>query len=64
MYEGSIEGEDVRGRPTAKWLNKVDEYWGERERGGRLEIECTNRMPEQGRLEIFLPWSSPWESSH
>lgn len=29
MYEGRTEGEDISGRPPAKWISRVDELWGE-----------------------------------
>ncbi len=35
VYESTIEGRRVRGRPPVKWRNGVEEYW--KERGGTGE---------------------------
>ncbi len=31
VYESTTEGKGVRGRPPVKWINRVEEYWRERE---------------------------------
>ncbi len=31
VYESTIEGRGVRGRPPVMWINRVEEYWRERE---------------------------------
>ncbi len=33
VNESTIEGRRVRGRPPVKWINRVEEYWRERESG-------------------------------
>ncbi len=33
VYESTTERREVRGRPPVKWINKVEEYWRERESG-------------------------------
>ncbi len=38
VYESTIEGRGVRGRPPVKWTNRVEEYW--RERAGGRGMEC------------------------
>ncbi len=32
VYESTIKGRGVRGRPPVKWINSVEEYWRGRER--------------------------------
>ncbi len=29
VYESTIEGRGVRGRPPVKWINTVEKYWRE-----------------------------------
>ncbi len=29
VYESTIEGKGVRGKPPVKWINRVEEYWRE-----------------------------------
>ncbi len=29
VFESTIEGRGVRGRPPVKWINRVEEYWRE-----------------------------------
>ncbi len=41
VYESTIEGRGVRGKPPVKWINRVEEYW--RERAGGRGMECTER---------------------
>ncbi len=41
VYESTIEGKGVRGRPQVKWINRVKEYW--RERAGERGLECAGR---------------------
>ncbi len=41
VYESTIEGRGVRGRPPVKWISRVEEYW--RERAGGRGMECTER---------------------
>ncbi len=36
VYESTIEGRGVRGRPPVKWISRVKEYWRERERMGEV----------------------------
>ncbi len=46
VYEGRIEGGDVRGRPPVKWIIRVSEYWCERVGSSWItgaERECQNR---------------------
>ncbi len=43
VYECTIEGRGVRGRPPVKWINRLEEYWRERERAGGRGMECTER---------------------
>ncbi len=57
VYERTIDGRGVRGRPTVKWINRVEGYW--RERAGGRGMECAERVPEQGDLETTLPWPPP-----
>lgn len=49
MHEGTTEGGGVRGGQPVKWINRVDEYWIERERGGMSGRGC-EKTSEQGRL--------------
>ncbi len=44
VYESTIEGREVRGRPQVKWINRVEEYW--RERAGGRGMECAERVAE------------------
>ncbi len=32
VSESTTEGRGVRGRPPVKWINRMEEYWRERER--------------------------------
>ncbi len=41
VYESTIEGRGVRGRPPVKWINRVEGYW--RERAGGRDLECAGR---------------------
>ncbi len=36
VYESTTEGGGVRGRPPVKWINRVEEYWREREWVGKV----------------------------
>ncbi len=60
VYESTIEGRGVRGRPPVEWINRVEENWRERERERESRWErsgmCWERVPEQGDLETTLPW--------
>ncbi len=42
VYESTIEGRGVRGRPPVKWINRVEEYW--RVRVGGRGLECPERV--------------------
>ena len=42
-YESTTKGMGVRGRPPVKWINRVEEYWRERERVGGRGLECAER---------------------
>lgn len=57
MFMGSIEERGVKGRPPVKWINRVDEYW---RKVVDWELKVLKRIPEQGKLEVFLLWSPPW----
>ncbi len=41
VFESTIEGRGVVGRPPVKWINRVEEYW--RKRVGWLGLEYANR---------------------
>ncbi len=40
VYESTIEGRGVRGRPAVKWINRVEECWRERESGRERSGMC------------------------
>ncbi len=37
IYESIFEGRGVRGRPPAKWIYRVEEYWREKVGGRGME---------------------------
>ncbi len=41
IYESTVEGKGVRGRPPVKWINRMEESW--RERAGGRGLECNER---------------------
>ncbi len=41
VYESTIEGRGVRGRPPGKWINRVEEYW--RGRVGGRDLKCAGK---------------------
>ncbi len=47
VYESTIEGRGVRGRPPVKWINRVAEYWIET--AGGISMECAERECLKGR---------------
>ncbi len=58
VYESMIEGRGVWGRPPVKWINKVEEYWRERELAGEV---CKLRIYYVGlgcyyKLECTVLW--------
>lgn len=63
MHEGTTEGGGVRGGQPVKWINRVDEYWIEREREVVCREEVVRRHQNRGDLEKVLLWAHLWEGS-
>ena len=36
-----VEKQNSRGKPPIKWINRMVEYWREKDLGKLLEINCT-----------------------
>lgn len=43
-------------RPVVKLITRIDEYW----RVGRKGIDYPDNVFEHEKLEMLLPWLSPW----
>ncbi len=57
VYESTIEGRGVRGRPPMKWINRVEEHW--RETAGGRGMECAERESLNRETWRQLSWPPP-----